>query len=626
MMAGAAAAVILAWLLGTMAVGAAWPQRPGGGAGRLAILSLGLGIGLGLSSAIFFAATLVSPHPARISAALELLAAAVFAGQWRRRNRLGREAAEPIPPPWSWGEVVLGSLFAQAVVVALVVAARAGGREPFGSWDGWAIWNLHARFLYWAGPAWPRLLGAPALAWSHPDYPLLLPASVARIWAFAGSDSALLSAVISTLFGVATVGLLVAMLIPLRGRLWAFAGGLVLLGTPFFVTFSSNEHADIPLGFFMLATAAALALSPRWPDSRGLAAIAGLAAGLAAWTKNEGLLCALVAALLWVYAPGQRRSWRSRRGFLTGLAVGLLPVAYFKWAIAPPNDLVSSHPAEHLARLGDWARHQQILTAFWQDTAQFGQWRIVPFFALALPLVAPFWRRLNRAECAVALLIALILAGYYGVYLLTPWDLGWHLEYSLVRLLLQLWPAAILLWGLAASDRNSTPPESAPKARASGRQMAAIGILNGIVAMGVLAALGRQLADNEFAAARVGGATVSVVAGDGWFERETGGGQTWRWSAGAATLWLRVNGAPSPIALKFGIRGLGARSVTARIGPRIIWHGQVGSDLTEVEIGPIAVPAGFTAIALVSDEPGVRESANPDARELTYAVYDLRLK
>jgi hypothetical protein len=44
---------------------------------------------------------------------------------------------------------------------------------------------------------------------------------------------------------------------------------------------------------------------------------------------------------------------------------------------------------------------------------------------------------------AAALVVALMLAGYFGVFLITPFDLKWHLDTALSRLLIQVWPAAI---------------------------------------------------------------------------------------------------------------------------------------------------------------------------------------
>jgi len=81
--------------------------------------------------------------------------------------------------PWA----ALAFFLLAAATFALVSACR-----PNGDWDAWSIWNLHARYLYRGGEHWTSLF-SPALNWSHPDYPLLLPASVMRSWVFAGGET-----------------------------------------------------------------------------------------------------------------------------------------------------------------------------------------------------------------------------------------------------------------------------------------------------------------------------------------------------------------------------------------------------------------------------------------------------
>jgi len=45
--------------------------------------------------------------------------------------------------------------------------------------------------------------------------------------------------------------------------------------------------------------------------------------------------------------------------------------------------------------------------------------------------------------------VLLMLFGYFLVYVITPQNLTWHLNTSIHRLLLQLWPSIILLYGVA---------------------------------------------------------------------------------------------------------------------------------------------------------------------------------
>jgi hypothetical protein len=54
------------------------------------------------------------------------------------------------------------------------------------------------------------------------------------------------------------------------------------------------------------------------------------------------------------------------------------------------------------------------------------------------------------------LVLALMLAGYVLVYVVTPLDLPWHLQWSLPRLILQLWPLAVFAFFLG----TATPEEA----------------------------------------------------------------------------------------------------------------------------------------------------------------------
>jgi hypothetical protein len=63
----------------------------------------------------------------------------------------------------------------------------------------------------------------------------------------------------------------------------------------------------------------------------------------------------------------------------------------------------------------------------------------------------------------LSLTLGLLTAGYFWVYLTTPWDLVFHVKYSIDRLLMQQWPGFVLLFFLAAR----TPEESFGRADAA---------------------------------------------------------------------------------------------------------------------------------------------------------------
>lgn len=366
---------------------------------------------------------------------------------------------------------------------AAVTVGVSAARSPYGAYDAWAIWNTHARFISRGGAHWRDLLLPGSSA--HPDYPLLLPGAVARGWLLVGAETPLVPIVISAGFALATAGMLLASLAILGGQRRAAAGLAFLLGTSQFVYHGAAQTADVPLGAYVLAALALHALWSRGPDAPGPALLMGLAAALAGWTKNEGLLFLLVfsgvvavvqfvhhgSSMPQVFTTKARsheggtsasQSASCLRAFVVQLVgavrrrgivcypalarlapyiAGALPVAalvvYFKLALAPPNDLVAGQGGAMPARLLSPARAAEIARAYLFWLATFGRGVLA---ALAGYLLVT--RGLPRPSAAATVAL-LMLLGYAGVFLVTPHDLTWHLA-ALERLLLQLWPAILL--------------------------------------------------------------------------------------------------------------------------------------------------------------------------------------
>jgi 4-amino-4-deoxy-L-arabinose transferase-like glycosyltransferase len=293
-------------------------------------------------------------------------------------------------------------------------------------------------------------MGQFVLGWSHPDYPLLIPSCIARVWAYLGHETPLAAGLISIFFACATIGTLVGAVAMLRNWETALVGGLVLLGTPFFLNYAAGELADIPVGFFVLAATAFIVLSGHNSEDTRFLILAGVAAGLAAWTKNEGLQFCAVAILALGSYHLFIRSFRGFGFFTAAAAVTLLSVWYFKVWIAPPNDLLANQGVGTLDLVRDGSRHRIILSSLLHEGAKFGEWTLCPFGVMALYLVGQGNRRWARVEFVAPVILILMLAGYYGVYLVTPYDLSWHLGSSLNRLLLQLWPLTIFVWCMSA--------------------------------------------------------------------------------------------------------------------------------------------------------------------------------
>jgi uncharacterized membrane protein len=299
-----------------------------------------------------------------------------------------------------------------------------------GGWDAVAIWNAKARVILEGGDIW---------ATEHPDYPLLLPFVIALLWRVLGNTTAAAPAGVSIAFGAATVLLLISAVRRHRSGKAAVASGCVMLTSPFFVTQSAAQYADIPLGFFMLASLARL----------DAPLLAGALAGFASCVKNEGLLFLLVLTLTLLVV---RRQALPR--FLLGAAPALMAVLYFKLRLAPANDLFRSQDISTLVgRLTNPARYGQIATALAIESLNVLLWGAGTIAALLTYLLFTkprFCEGQKWQLTVISATLSLMLLGFISAYLITPWDLGWHLATSTDRLVLQLWPSVIFLFFLVA--------------------------------------------------------------------------------------------------------------------------------------------------------------------------------
>ena len=476
----ALASLLIAFISGLLLTLFLAPSLKNSAAGLAFGFCAGGGLGLGFTSCLYFIALLTGLTqyiPAIDLGVCLLLGAFCF-------TRFKRSSIPALVRPPELGKrsrlhLMLAGILSIELIAWLVTFGIAHFKEPHGRWDAWLIWNMHARFLFRGGNHW-RDAFASGLDWSHWDYPLLLPLSIVRGWQYMGSETSLLPAIMGFCFTLLTLGLLLTTLILLRGKLQGCLAAMVLLGTPFLITMGAAQFADVPLAFFILMTLGMLALQARAEaGGGGMLLLAGLAAGMAAWTKNEGILFLIVAALSLFAATVRTNSWReaSRRtaGFLAGAMPVLLIVLTFKLLLAPTGDLAAGVSWAALAeKLFDWDRYAQIARAFLlmgisftqglvdvRVGMQFNPGAVNILLLIAYLLFAGI--RIDRQDrtglLAIGTVLCLMPAGYFFVYVLTPLDLTYHLITSLNRLFLQLWPGVILLIFMIAG--TSEEPVSA---------------------------------------------------------------------------------------------------------------------------------------------------------------------
>ena len=338
---------------------------------------------------------------------------------------------------------VFASAFANLLYRAILL--------PHGTWDAWAIWNFRARFIFRGGEYWTDAFSSLLPLIYHTDYPLLIPLTVSRCWTYIGRETLAVPMAISLLFTVAIVIIIYSALCILKSKSQGIIASLVLLSTVLFIELGTFQHADIPTAFFFLSSIVFLFLQDRYPESYGLSFLSGAMAGFAGWTKNEGLLFLasfFVARIIGiVVAQNRKKQIKQLMFFVVGSMPVLAIIIYFKVNLAPASDLVSGGRdiGEILSRVTNYARYVEIIIGFMKGI----------LFTIPQVLLLLFYPKFVGARIAdirktdnftSVLVLILMMAGYFCVYLITPYDLTWHIKCSMHRLLIQLWPSVLLTY------------------------------------------------------------------------------------------------------------------------------------------------------------------------------------
>jgi hypothetical protein len=397
-----------------------------------AVLIFGAGAagGVGLSAYLFLLIGVLLGAP--VAALVLELAILAWTGYGLLRHRMPVvEPAGETQRPLLW-PVTAGSLL---LVLAIAAGAMwtAWKANPHGNWDAWAIWNLRARYLAAEPVLAPRAWSPVLSATTHPEYPLLLSSFVGRCWAFGRSFTTTVPATLSGVYFFALLALVGGSVAALRGPTLGLMAALSLAATPAVLHEVPAEYADVPLACYIVG-AIAFALLDR-------PVLAGIFAGLAASTKDEGLL--FLAVFLAATALFRRRAALSAiAGALPAVAV----VVLFKTVLSRGSpSLLSTSLAGVGHRLVDVRRYRTVLAAFGREFLAMASGWYHPIWPLAM-LAATLrfdWQQRREVAYASSILGAL-LAGYAGVYLVTAYDLTWVLQTSLGRLLVQAWPVLVL--------------------------------------------------------------------------------------------------------------------------------------------------------------------------------------
>ncbi|MBL8062773.1 MAG: glycosyltransferase family 39 protein [Anaerolineales bacterium] len=432
-------------ILGTLIVHLIWPEKS-----LTAILlkfSLGTGLGLGISSILYFLVLQIAPGRVNMLILQAILLIPLFIASYSKA-KFPRIADLQIPA-MSWLQWGLFTIFIASLVISGLVFVNYITSRPQGVFDAWSIWNRAARFIHRDPENWIATLSPELPLLRHADYPLLIPLNVAWGWDLLGNETLRISMMQSILFTFGTIFLMFSALASTQTLGQASLASVILMGISGIVASGTNLVADVPVTYFVLASGILMYMFTQ-RNEFPLLILSGFMAGLAGWTKNEGLLFIAVSPFaLIAAAPSKIR--QSFLYYMAGLIIPLLVILYFK-TLAPANDLMTNSGASLIEKITDLTRYELIIRSFATDV--FRRETIFLFIYMLIMWNGFAWKRWHGI-LALAMLLVLQVLGYAGIYLITPYDLEWHLVTSQYRLFMQIIPLALFLCFSISTDPES---------------------------------------------------------------------------------------------------------------------------------------------------------------------------
>lgn len=445
--------LLCAFILGYALIWLIWPQsaRP-----ALLIAVLALPAGWALTSVTYFFWLILSDGQSSWYVMLEILLLLLVVGLFLKSSR-GIKTLNCFVRPKSRAAILLPLSVLAVTGFVFTIPVKLAIVNPWGYWDAWSRINVKARFLFAGDSQWTWFFESGHV--SQSDYPLLLPALVARSWRWMGDISLFAPQAISLIWGLWSVLVLYSLVAWLRDHVVATIVAFAYLTFTPLLFWSSAQYSDIPLACYMMIGCSLMIAVEKFPEeATPFAFLAGFFAGSAAWCKNEGLVFLFLIFCWWLillYRKKLPAQENATGWFLFGVGSIGSAVLVLKGFYAGRPDLAAGHSSLQsvYSLLVDSERHRAIGQELVQSLDTLWQGWPVLLLAGAF-LVWHFMAHYRIARLGPLACVGAMGAVYYLIFATTPHDLSWHLQTAIDRLILQLWPVFLLGCALMFEDEN----------------------------------------------------------------------------------------------------------------------------------------------------------------------------
>lgn len=361
-------------------------------------------------------------------------------------NRPSSETATPKHSHSKRTQIIVWTVILCALILQLLVLMKS---PHGGGLDVWAIWKFKARILFTAQEPW-KVMFNPNVKFSHFDYPIFYPLSMVWGWSLSGAQSVYSAAMVAVLYWLGFCCFAAAIMRKLEVK-YSWAAPLTLAATPIFTGYAGSLYADTVIAYFFTA---GIYLAVLGLKNKRLHFLFGSGFFLASspLIKNEGMPAWIIGCLIvLVFSVG----WRSRIIFLAGSLIPLANVFLFKSICHIPNHMVSVTRLQEVIHRGDLIPYLRLIfSRLGQEMIVENSW-VYGWIFIGLTLLLRFKRFTNNYNWVPLVFGAAMLGAYIGVYLMTFRDLEGHLQTSLSRLLLHVYPVLFLSCLAVLTKRSS---------------------------------------------------------------------------------------------------------------------------------------------------------------------------
>jgi len=412
-------------------------------------LALGYGIGMGVLSVAMFSLSLLKIKFSVLSITFSLLIVAVpfllahLKSNRISKNRLDEKQQKRAP---FFHKLLIGIIIAVFLFVLLQALII-----PLAAWDSWAIYGFKAKAFYIEKTVTIDFLNDTTKSYSHPDYPLLVPLIETWIYICLGGWNDQLVKILFPLYFISLIIIFYNNLKYYIDKKYSLLFTSFFITIPQFISLGSNGYADLPLIFYYFTSFVFLLKAYNNLDKRMLF-ISAMFAGFAAWTKNEGLVLSIfnviiLAAMIIIQRKINRRNIIVLLEYSLVILLIIIPWICLKKSLGIANDVVNGGNFNLASILNNLKKLPIILSWFGKEIIVFKSWNLLWVFSLAI-ITFNFKRIFIRPILFIFLSLFFYLGIWVFIYIISPYDINWHLATSLNRLLLQITPSVLFLDGL----------------------------------------------------------------------------------------------------------------------------------------------------------------------------------